>query len=95
MKEKLLNRVNDIAAYVAIFSLIIVLLVVSIDVNCFDKSFFHSEYEKLETGVSIGMTQKDLNKATDILLDYLKDRRNNVDVMITLKGNEQPAFNSK
>ena len=52
MKEKLLNRVNDIAAYVAIFSLIIVLLVVSIDVNCFDRAL-HSEYEKLETSVPL------------------------------------------
>lgn len=95
MKQEILNRLNGVTSYVGAISIIIILLITSIDINCFNKDFYKSEYASLHTSEDLGMTDKDLNKATDTLLDYLQDNREDIKVEITLKGTRQPAFNSK
>ncbi|MEG0329835.1 MAG: TIGR01906 family membrane protein [Longicatena sp.] len=95
MKQNILDRLNSILAYVAVISLMITLLVTSISVNCFNRDFFASEYATLETAKDLGMTDKDLNGATNTLLDYLQDKRSTIKTTITLKGMEQDAFNSR
>lgn len=95
MKQKLLDRLNTILAYVAVLSLILILLVTSIDVNSFNRKFYHSEYASLETAQELGMTEEDLNAATDTLLDYLQDKKEDITIQVTVKGTLQDAFNSK
>lgn len=95
MKQELFDRLNGVAAYFTVFSLIIILLVTSIDMNCFNRDFFRSEYATLKTSDELGMSEKDLNKATNTLLDYLQDKREDITVEITVKGTKQMAFNSK
>ena len=75
--------------------MVVILLVTSININCFNKGFYKTEYASLETAQSLGMTEKDLNKATDALLDYLQDRRDNIDVTVAVKGTETKAFNAR
>lgn len=93
--KQILERLTSVLAYVAAISAIIILLVTSIDINCFNKDFYASEYKSLNTAETLGMTDQDLNKATNTLLDYLQDKRNNIDVQISIKGNETNAFNAK
>lgn len=93
--RQILERLTSILAYVAAISAMIILLVTSININCFNKDFFASEYKTLNTAKNLGMTDTDLNKATDTLLDYLQDKRNNIDVQISIKGAETQAFNAK
>lgn len=95
MKQEILDRANGVAAYVCAISIIIILLITSIDINCFNKDFFRSQYASLKTSEDLGMTDKDLNKATETLLDYLQDKREDIKVEITMKGTRQEAFNSK
>lgn len=95
MKKNIYNRIDIVASFVTVLSIIVILLVTSIDINCFNKKFFASEYASLHTAQDLGMSDKDLNKATNTLLDYLQEKRQNIDVVITLKGTKQEAFNSK
>lgn len=95
MKQEIFDRLNGVTAYVSVIALIIILLITSIDMNCFNRDFFKSEYETLETAKDLGMSEADLNKATNTLLDYLRDEREDISVDITLKGSKVQAFNSK
>ena len=90
--KQLLEKLTTLAAYTAAVCTIVILLVTSININCFNKGFYKTEYASLETAQSLGMTEKDLNKATDALLDYLQDRRDNIDVTVAVKGTETKAF---
>lgn len=89
------QRLPRICAYVASIGLILVLLVTSIDVNCFNKGFFESEYTTMETAKSLHMSNEDLMKATNALLDYLQDDRDNIDVDIEVYEMERKAFNER
>ena len=70
-----LNKLNTIASYAAAISLVIILLVTSVSINCFDSDFYKSEYKTLQTAQDLGMTQKDLNLATNTLLEDVYKRQ--------------------
>lgn len=82
-------------AYIASICTILILLVTSIDVNCFNHEFFASEYERLDTAQSLHMSQADLMSATDALLDYLQDRRDDIKVNIEVYELPREAFNER
>ena len=86
--KQLLEKLTTLAAYTAAVCTIVILLVTSININCFNKGFYKTEYASLETAQSLGMTEKDLNKATDALLDYLEER----DRIIPEAGHEDALF---
>lgn len=89
------KRLPRICAYLASMSVILILLVTSIDINCFNKSFFASEYTKMETAQSLHMSNEDLMKATNALLDYLQDDRDDIDVDIEVYDMDRKAFNER
>lgn len=93
--KQIFEKLNVIAAYAIAISAILIILITSIDYNCFDKGFYAKEYKELNTAQSLGMTEKDLNKATYTLLDYLKEDRDDIQVEISLKGTKTKAFNEK
>lgn len=77
------------------FALVIGIALLSVEVACFDKNFYKNEYEKLSTAEKIGMSQDDLDEATDVLLDYLKDRRDDLSVEATIQGEVRQVFNQR
>lgn len=93
--KHILEKLTTILACIAALSAMIILLVTSININCFNRDFFSSEYKSLNTAKDLGMTDTDLSKATNTLLDYLQDKRNNINVQISIKGAETQAFNAK
>lgn len=93
--KQIFEKLNVIAAYAIAISAVLIILITSIDYNCFDKGFYAKEYKNLNTAQSLGMTEKDLNNATYTLLDYLKDERDDIQVEISLKGTKTEAFNEK
>lgn len=56
--KQLLEKLTTLAAYTAAVCTIVILLVTSININCFNKGFYKTEYASLETAQSLGMTEK-------------------------------------
>lgn len=94
MKE-ILGKIDAFCAYIIAIALILILLITSIDINSFNKNFYASAYKELETAETLGMTEKDLNLATNTLLDYLQGKRNDIKEEVSVQGVKMMAFNSK
>lgn len=70
-------------------------LLTVVDVACFDRSFYDDTYTELNTADKIGISEADLEKMTDVLLGYLKDDYQTLDVEITFKGEVTQGFNQR
>jgi integral membrane protein (TIGR01906 family) len=77
------------------FLLGLTLLVSIIDWQCFLPSFYQEEYQKNQTAELIGMSQEDLDKATNALLDYLRDKRQDIVVTAVVNGSSQEVYNDR
>lgn len=93
--KKIFTIIEEVAAYGIAISLILIILISSIQYHCFHKKFYHQEYQRLQTSQTLGMTENDLFLATDTLLDYLEKKIDSIDVDVTIKGVTAKAFNSK
>lgn len=78
------------------FSLeIIALLITAIDFNSFNLSYYEKMYQKLNVAERIEMSEKDLMTATNCLLDYLKDKRNDLVVFGEINNVDREVFNQR
>ena len=77
------------------FCLILTSFLTCIDFWCFNDSFYKNEYSKLDTANDIGMSSKDLDKATDVLLGYLKEKYETLDVSANIGGTNREVFNER
>lgn len=78
---------------ILLFSLGFLLLV--IDYWCFQRSFYQREYSKDNTAEKIGMSEAELMNATNTLLDYLEDNRDDIVVEAEINGSTQEVFNER
>lgn len=76
-------------------ALMIALLLTAVDFCCFLKPFYHYEYETGKQAEKIGMSAEGLNAATDTLLDYLQDRRDDIFVKTEVNGTEREVYNQR
>ena len=76
-------------------SILVSLGLFAVDVCSFRRSFYEKEYSKLNTAADMGMTHADLMEATDVLLDYLKDRRDDLDLETTVNGQTVEMFDGR
>lgn len=86
---------NKIISFILCLSLILITIISIIDFWCFNKAFYQNEYKTLNTAEDIGMSQEDLNKTTDVLLDYLKDYDKTLDINVNVLGINREVFNDK
>jgi len=91
MKE----RLSAVCAYAGAIAVILVFLVSVIDINCFDRAFYEREYAAMDTAASLDMSHQDLMKATETLLDYLEDARDDIIVSIEVRDMPKEAFNER
>ena len=61
----------------------------------FNHSFYQYEYDKSHQAEVIGMSDKDLLKATDTLLGYLENKRDDIVVEATVCDTEREVFNER
>lgn len=85
------NKVYTVA--IAMFT--VVLMLTSIDIIVFNKGFFHKQYTKLDTAESMNMSIGDLDKATDVLLDYIKGKKDSIDLEVVVAGERVEMFNQR
>lgn len=61
----------------------------------FNKNFYKSEYKKLNVAEYIGISEDDLNKATDLLLGYIKGENKTLDIECRINGITRSVFNDR
>lgn len=86
---------KKVLSYVFGWCLIIVCVVFSIKMTALNPNFYIPRYEKMNLAQDIGVSQKDLNKSIRLLLDYLEDKREDINGKMTWYGVEQSTFNEK
>ncbi len=90
-----MKRTDTILPVLAVFLLSMALLMSVVDFWCFNTSFYEMEYQKNDTSSYTGMSREDNLKATVVLLDYLKDRRDDIVVTAKVNGTEREVYNER
>ena len=62
---------------------------------CLDEDFYINEYEKMNTAEDMGMRHEELMEATNVLLDYLKDKRDDISLKVHVNGEEVEMFDNR
>lgn len=88
MRFKTKTFISTILCILSIYAL----FMTCIDMCAFQRKFFNYEYGVLNTAEKIGMSKNSLYVATDTLLDYLKDYRDNIDVKVKIHNREREVF---
>lgn len=76
-------------------AVIVVLILTSVDFNCFSKAFYADQYRMLDTAETIGMSQLDLDGTTGVLLDYIQGKRGDLNVQAVIAGEVREVFNQR
>lgn len=84
-----------ILSFICCFCLLLATFITVIDFWCFNREFYRLEYSQLNTAEHIGMSEEDLEKTTDVLLGYLKDRDLTLDFQASVKGEMREIFNKR
>lgn len=81
----------------AVFVMMLILLLLFTDVQqiAFDRGYYDEQYEKYQIPQSIGISKPDLMIATDNLLNYLDEDRENLDFEMTIMGAKQEFFSER
>lgn len=82
-------------ASIASVLFIYVLFMTCIDMHAFNRHFYNRQYERLHTAEKIGMSDTSLYVATDTLLDYLKEYRDDMDVQVEVHGKRREVFDTR
>lgn len=69
--------------------------VLCIQIFAFKGSFYADEYAKNNTASYVGVTQTELNGATDVLLSYLQGERDNLDYEANIGGDAMQFYNAR
>ena len=85
----------DLPASIGFFLLSAAILLSVIDTVAFSRSFYRLTYDRLNTAEDIGMSEEDLYEATDVLLDYLQGKRDDIDFEAEVNGGKQEIFSTK
>lgn len=87
-----MKLINNLIKYIVSFSIIICTILSIIDICCFDKNFYYEEYEKNNTLELIKTNDDNLKKITNNLLDYLKNKNDNINITYFKNGVETNVY---
>ena len=90
-----MSKVNKISSILLCFFLVLGTILSIIDFHCFDYDFYHEEYSKIQTAKSIGVSDESLDLMTADLLDYLRDKKDNLDLQLEVNGVKREIFNER
>lgn len=82
------TRTVFVLAFLLNLSLLIALLLTAVDVSSFSRAFYAKQYRELSTAKEIGITQTDLDLATEQLLDYIQNKTEHLDLAVILENVE-------
>ena len=90
-----MNKKLMIPAVLASLCLLLAVFLQIVDSSCFDRSFFARQYELAGSAQQIGVSDEDLMRMTDVLLDYLKDERQDISVQAEVHGRMREIFDQR
>jgi len=88
-------KTDKLLSVISVIALAIGILASVIFACSFDLSFYEKEYAKGNTAESIGMDEEGLFDATEALLDYLNDKRDDIVVEADFNGDVREVFNER
>ena len=88
-------KLSKIFGSIAGFLLLTSLLLSVIDFQTFRKSFYEYEYSRNNTAEYIGMSEEGLMDATVALLDYCREKRDDIVSVTAVNGYEREVFNER
>lgn len=80
---------------IAVSGFILSIFISSIQVIAFNKAYYKSTYRHYNTAEEIGISKDDLTQATNVLLDYLNDKTDTLDLKVNVNGKTEEMFNQK
>lgn len=95
LEQNMKSFFTGVCAALGSIMLIVALLIVSIEMFALNPAFFDSEYAKLGTAQSLGMSDSDLKVVTKNLLDYTSGARENLDMQAEINGASREVFIDK
>ena len=75
--------------------LVIVLVVAAICSAAFDHALYHDVIVKHGIDAGLGMDIEDVDRVTQVLIDYCRGVRDDLDVTVTVDGQQRQFFNDK
>ena len=81
---------------VAALSIIFVILITSVEVVVYSDSYFQKEYSKYNISENTKISQEDLMYVTNEMMDYLVDKRDNLDnIVVKINDVSKEFFNER
>lgn len=90
-----MERSSRILSVFVALGLLTACLFGSIRYHAFNFNYYKSEYAKLNTAENIGISEEGLLAATQTLLDYLNDQRQDISCVQNVKGIEREVFDQR
>lgn len=90
-----MQRIAKIMTVVACALFVVCALLVCVEYACFDRSFYDSEYRKLDTAHNIGMSHSSLITVTEHLLDYVQNEEPELKISVQINGKERNVFDER
>lgn len=88
-------RRNKILTAVAGILLAVAVLLTAVDVVALHDGFYAKQHQKLGTAAYMGMDDQDLADMTKALLDYIKGDRPDIDVQVSVYGQQRAAYDQR
>lgn len=88
-------KISKLLATISWLCFFVALLLSDVFTVAFQQSFYETEYAKYSQAEVIGMNDRDLMKSTNVLLDYIKDNRDDIIVEATINGNQREVFDER
>lgn len=92
---KSLKLVSAVLSVLFVIVVPIVLLLTSVQLVAFDRNYYRKEYLKYNIPQYIGMNDEELMASTEKLLEYLEDKRDNLDFKADFNGKQEEFFSQR
>ncbi|QEK11750.1 TIGR01906 family membrane protein [Crassaminicella thermophila] len=89
------NYIHSIFQVIIIVYLPIVILLSILQVYALNENFYTKEFKKNHVSENTKIELEDLNRITTELIDYLKDRRNDLNIFAEIKGKKSTVFGER
>jgi len=90
-----MQRFASVLCTIACALFVVCALLSCVEFACFDRSFYDSEYRKLDTAHSIGMKHSALIEVTDQLLEYTEGKTEELSVKAEINGTKTSVFTKR